>query len=125
MVFGVIRVIIVDDNAHVRYALKVILDFYQDIELVGEASNGKTALELCERLQPRVVLMDLQMPGMNGVATTKILRKRFPDIRVLLLTSSVEYDLINDALEAGAQAYVTKTANLDLIAEAIRQVATV
>ena len=81
------RVMIVDDHALVRSGLRVFLLAFDDLELVGEAANGEEALRLCKQLQPDVVLMDLVMSGMDGVAATRAIRERWPQIQVVALTS--------------------------------------
>ncbi len=119
-----IRVLIVDDHASVRYSLSIILELCDDLQLIGEAANGKDALALCQRLHPDVVLMDLLMPVMDGVTTTKFLHEHHPDIRVLILTSGTDPDLITAAMEAGAQGYLEKHVNIEVLAEAIRAATT-
>ncbi len=115
-----IRVLIVDDHAVVRSGLSAFLLVFDDLELVGEASHGAEALQLCERLHPDVVLMDLVMPVMDGAAATKAIRERFPDTKVLALTSFKEQDLVQGVLEAGAIGYLLKNLPADKLAEAIR-----
>ncbi len=118
-----IRVLIVDDHPNVRRGLSAVFEVWDDLELVGEAQNGKQAVELAEQLQPDVVLMDLIMPVMDGIVATRIIRQKFPHIQVVVLTSSVETELINQALEAGAHSSVTKTVTIDQLAAAIRAAA--
>jgi NarL family two-component system response regulator LiaR len=88
--------------------------------LAGEAQNGAEALELCATTQPDVVLMDLLMPEMDGVAATQAIRERYPHIQVIVLTSTDEYDMIRRALAAGAEGYLLKNTNADDLAAAIR-----
>jgi NarL family two-component system response regulator LiaR len=114
------RVAIVDDHAMVRSGLAAFLSVADDLELVGEAENGQQALRLCAEERPDVVLMDLVMPGMDGVATTKAIRERFPDIRVIALTSFPEDRLVQDVLAAGALSYLLKNVGADELARAIR-----
>lgn len=116
----IIRVIIVDDNDLVRFSLKLFLSICDDLQLVGEAANGKEAVTLCERLQPNLVLMDLLMPEMDGATATRIIRQRFPYIRVLVLTSAIDPDLVTAALVAGAEGYLQKNVNIAVMAAAIR-----
>jgi NarL family two-component system response regulator LiaR len=111
---------IVDDHPMVRDGLRVFLLVYSDLELVGEAGNGEEALELCERLQPDVILMDLKMPSLDGIETTKAVRKRFPGVRVLALTSYADEKLIQETIQAGAIGYLLKDVPADELAEAIR-----
>lgn len=115
-----IRVIVVDDHTVVRGGLRLFLLAFEDLELVGEASNGKEALRLCEQLEPDVALMDLVMPVMNGVQATQEIRERCPQIQVIALTSFPEEDLVQDALEAGAISYLLKNVSAGELAAAIR-----
>jgi len=104
----------------VRSGLAAFLSVADDLELVGEAENGQQALRLCAEERPDVVLMDLVMPGMDGVQTTRAIRERFPDIRVIALTSFPEDRLVQDVLEAGALSYLLKNVGADELARAIR-----
>jgi two-component system, NarL family, response regulator LiaR len=115
-----IRVLIVDDHAGVRRALSIFLEEWDDLELAGEADNGKTALDLVERLHPDVVLMDLVMPVMDGIQATQAIREAYPDVQVIVLTSTIDFDMINKAIEVGAFGYMLKDVLLDTIAETIR-----
>jgi len=115
-----IRVMLVDDHAVVRSGLAAFLLVYDDLELVGEASDGSEAVALCERLQPDVVLMDLVMPRMDGAAATRAIRERFSHIQVLALTSFKEDDLVQGALRAGAIGYLLKNISANELADAIR-----
>jgi NarL family two-component system response regulator LiaR len=115
-----IRVLIVDDHGMVRKGLMAYLGNKSDLTLVGEARNGREAIELCQQLRPDVVLMDLIMPEMGGVAATRQICARFPEIRVVALTSFQERDMVQDALQAGAISYLLKNASGDDLAEAIR-----
>jgi NarL family two-component system response regulator LiaR len=114
------RVAIVDDHAMVRSGLAAFLSVAEDLELVGEAANGQEALRLCAAEAPDVVLMDLVMPGMDGVEATRQIRARFPSIRVIALTSFPEDRLVQDVLEAGALSYLLKNVGADELARAIR-----
>jgi NarL family two-component system response regulator LiaR len=111
---------IVDDHAMVRSGLAAFLSVADDFELVAEAENGNQALRLCGELKPDVVLMDLVMPGMDGVQTTRAIRERFPDIQVIALTSFPEDRLVQEVLEAGALSYLLKNVGADELARAIR-----
>ncbi|MCD4671363.1 MAG: response regulator transcription factor [Anaerolineaceae bacterium] len=103
-----IKVLIIDDHAMVRRGLSTFLKARPELELIGEGSNGEEALQLCQTLQPDVVLMDLKMPGMDGVTATRIIGERFPKVKVIVLTSFQEEDLIRKALQAGATSYLLK-----------------
>lgn len=116
----VIRVMIVDDHAVVRGGLSKFLQVHKDLELVGEAENGKEAIRLAEQLRPDVVLMDLKMPEMDGVAATRELRQRHPNTRVLVLTSFAEDNMVQGALQAGATGYLLKNVSVSELATAIR-----
>jgi NarL family two-component system response regulator LiaR len=116
-----IRVMIVDDHGMVRRGLATILRIKPDLKLVGEASNGQEALEVCERVQPDVILMDLIMPEMGGAEATRILRKRHPEVQIIALTSFQEKDLVRESLQAGAISYLLKNVSADDLAAAIRE----
>ncbi len=115
-----IRVLIVDDHDMIRSGLAVFLEAFDDLELVGEAREGEMALELCRDLHPDVVLMDLIMPRMDGVATIRALRQHYPRVQALALTSFSEPELVKQALEAGAIGYLLKDASIDELAQAVR-----
>ena len=115
-----IRILIADDNAQVRYGLRVLIELYEDFHLLGEAQNGHEAVDLCQQLQPDLVLMDLVMPQMDGVTATRAIRQCCPQIKIIVLTSAIEYNLIDEAMSAGAHAYFLKNLNIDALADAIR-----
>lgn len=115
-----IRVMLVDDHAMVRRGLAAFLKSKIDLELVGEASNGQEALEVCNRVQPDVVLMDLVMPKMDGAAATQAIRERWPHVQVIALTSFQEKELVQGALKAGAISYLLKNVSADELTKAIR-----
>jgi NarL family two-component system response regulator LiaR len=115
-----IRVMIVDDHDIVRGGIRFLLLAFDDIELVGEARGGEEALGACEQAQPDVVLMDMVMPDMDGVAATQALRERYPQVQVLVLTTFHEDDMVQRALQAGAIGYVLKDISPRELADAIR-----
>ncbi|HJZ45707.1 MAG TPA: response regulator transcription factor [Roseiflexaceae bacterium] len=115
-----IRVLVVDDHLVVRRGLATLLLAFNDLQLVGEAQTGAEALALCATAQPDVVLMDLLMPEMDGVAATQAICERYPNIQVIMLSSCDEYDLIRRALAAGAEGYLSKNSSSDDLAVAIR-----
>ena len=117
---GPIRVMIVDDHAMVRTGLATFLEVSDDLDLVGQATNGQEAVELCEQSQPDVILMDLVMPEMDGVTATRIIRERWPQVQVIALTSFQEKELVQDALQAGAISYLLKNVSMDDLTEAVR-----
>ena len=103
-----IRVLLVDDHTMVRRGLTTFLKVYDDLQLVGEAATGVAAIQLCGRLLPDVVLMDLVMPGMDGVEATRVIRRKFPTVQVIALTSFNEEGLVQSVLRAGAISYLLK-----------------
>lgn len=115
-----IRLLVVDDHPVVRSGLCAFLLAFDDLELVGEAGGGAEAVRLCGQVSPDVVLMDLVMPGMDGVAATRAIRQAYPGIQVVALTSFKEDDLVQRALQAGAISYLLKNVSTDELAEAIR-----
>ena len=115
-----IRVMIVDDHTMVRRGLATFLKVFDDLELAGEAASGQAAIQLCVQLQPDVVLMDMVMPDMDGATATRLIRKQFPTIQVLALTSFKEEILVQSALQAGAIGYLLKDVSADELAQAIR-----
>ncbi|WP_345346670.1 response regulator transcription factor [Candidatus Villigracilis affinis] len=115
-----IRVMIVDDHMMVRRGLATFLKVFDDLELSGEAENGEVAIQLCARVQPDVILMDMVMPIMDGAAATRAIRQQFPQVQVIALTSFKEGELIKNALEAGAIGYLLKDVTADDLVRAIR-----
>jgi len=113
-------VLLIDDHAVVRGGLRFFLAGADDIEIVGEGGSGAEALELAARLAPNVVIMDMMMPGMDGIEATRALRQRFPEIRVLALTSFGEGELVQRALQAGAIGYLLKDTQGSELVAAIR-----
>jgi NarL family two-component system response regulator LiaR len=121
MTENAIRVLLVDDHAVVRSGLGAVLSASGDMVLVGEAGDGEQAVQLCERYEPDVILMDLLMPKMDGVAATEAIHKRWPHIRIIALTSFKDKEYIEGALKAGAMSYLLKNVSADELAAAIRQ----
>lgn len=118
-----VRVLLVDDHAVVRQGLKLFLSLDPAIEVVGEAANGEEALQEAARLTPDVVVMDLMMPVMDGIAATRALRRAWPGTEVIALTSTLEEHKVNGAIEAGAISYMLKDASSDTLADAIHAAA--
>jgi two-component system response regulator NreC len=119
---GKIKVLIADDHTILRQGIKALLDNQAEIEVIGEAKDGREALTLIERLLPDVILMDIAMPGLNGLEATRRIKKKFPKIKVLVLTMYTNEEYVFQILNAGANGYLVKeTAFQDLIS-AIRAV---
>lgn len=115
-----IRVILADDHPVVRHGLAAIVDVEDDIEVVGQAENGQEALALVHSLKPDVVLMDLQMPVLDGVDAIKQIRIEAPQVQVIILTTFADDDYIYEGIAAGARGYLLKDAPPDQLIEAIR-----
>jgi NarL family two-component system response regulator LiaR len=115
-----IRVLLVDDHTVVRSGLAAVLSSLDDMQLAGEAGNGQEAIRLCEQVKPDVILMDLVMPVMDGVAATKTIHERWPDTKIITLTSFGDKDLVEGALKAGAISYLIKSISAMELATAIR-----
>lgn len=117
-----IKVLLVDDQNLIRQGLKALLELEPDLEIVGEAENGQQAINLSAKLQPDVILMDIRMPLMDGVAATKKLQKTHPEIKILVLTTFDDDEYIKAALENGAMGYLLKDTPSEELAVAIRAV---
>ncbi|HJZ49857.1 MAG TPA: response regulator transcription factor [Roseiflexaceae bacterium] len=117
-----IHILIVEDQRIVREGLRAVLEDEDEIAIVGEAANGQEAIDLFARLQPDVVLMDLQMPVMDGPEATRRIRELSPEARILVLTTYATDEFIFKALRAGAQGYLLKDASVDELLGAIRSV---
>jgi NarL family two-component system response regulator LiaR len=115
-----IRVMLVDDHTLVRRGLATFLKVYPDLELVGEAEDGESAIHLCAELMPDVLLMDMILPGMDGATATHTIRRQFPSIQVLMLTSFKDAPLVKRTLQAGAIGYILKDISAEDLARAIR-----
>lgn len=115
-----IRVLIVDDHEMVRTGLAAFLMAHPDLEMAGEAASGEEAVALCQHLCPDVVLMDMVMPGLDGPAATRAIRRLCPSTQIIALTSFKEQDLIQQALEAGALGFLYKSVSSQDLAHAIR-----
>ena len=115
-----IKILLVDDQPLFREGLRTLLSVQSDFEIVGEAGNGEEAIKLARALQPAVVLMDLQMPVLDGVAATRCLKTEQPDCRVIVLTTFDDDENVFDGLRAGAVGYLLKDASSEKLCEAIR-----
>lgn len=115
-----IKLILVDDEKLIRDGLKIILESYDDIEVIDVCSNGREALEACKKSTPNVVLMDIRMPQCDGVTGTKLIKEQFKDIKILILTTFNDVEYIQEALKYGASGYILKDSDYDLIYEGIK-----
>jgi NarL family two-component system response regulator LiaR len=118
-----VKVLLVDDHEMVRMGLAAMLGTEEDIEVVGEASSGREGLRLAEQYQPDVVLMDLVMEDIDGIETTRKIMEKFPDCKIIVLTSYLDDDKLYPVIEAGAFSYLLKTSRASEIAAAIRAAA--
>ena len=118
-----IKVLIVDDHNLVREGLKAVFDQGNEVEVVGEAGSGEEALEMVDKAKPDVVLMDISMPGMNGIQATKLIREKCPDAKVVMLTMLDQEGYVYEAVKAGATGYMLKNTSSDDLVNAIQTVA--
>jgi DNA-binding NarL/FixJ family response regulator len=118
-----IKVLLVDDQTLIRQGIQTLLELEEDFEVVGTAGNGQEALAQIERLQPDVVLMDVRMPLMDGVAATRVIGERFPAVRVIFLTTFDDDEYVFEGLRAGARGYLLKDVSSEELAHAVRTVA--
>ena len=114
------KVIICDDQALIRDSLEMLLSLDKDIDVVGQAQDGAEALELVAQHQPDLVLMDLKMPGMNGIEATRQIRTHYPAVKVLVLTTYDDDEWVFDAIQAGASGYILKDTPRGEVVKAIR-----
>ena len=119
---GKIRVLIVDDIAESRDNVAKLLRFEPDVEVVGMADNGEQALSLCERLEPNIVLMDVNMPGMDGITATTRITSRFPNTAVIMMSVQNEPEYLRRSMTAGAREFLAKPFSLDELIDSIRKV---
>jgi NarL family two-component system response regulator LiaR len=115
-----IKVMIVDDHPVVRNGLKAMLLAMDDIELAGEAGSGRETLALCRKSLPDVILMDMVMPGMDGLETTRAVLDQYPKVKIIVLTSFPEQELVQKAMAVGASGYLYKNTAIDALPGAIR-----
>lgn len=116
------KLLIVDDDALIRESLSILLGLEDDIEVVGTASNGQEAYELCITSRPDIVLMDVRMPIMDGVLGTKIIKESFNEIKVVILTTFKDDEYIKEALKNGAEGYILKNQTSDSIIDSLKAV---
>lgn len=118
-----IKVLLVDDQTLIRQGIRLLLGIEEDIQVVGEAGNGREAILQVEALHPDVVLMDIRMPEMDGVTATRELLTRYPEVRVIILTTFEDDETVFEGLKAGARGYLLKDISSEEMAEAVRKVA--
>lgn len=118
-----VRVLLADDQALFREGLDTLLSVHKDIEVIGQASNGQEAVDLALKLRPDVILMDMQMPILNGIAATRRLKQSLPECRIIVLTTFNDNETIFDALRAGAVGYLLKDVGSAQLAESVRATA--
>ena len=114
------KVLLVDDHVIVRQGLKALLSDEPDMEVVGEANNGREALEKLAALEPDVILMDISMPGLNGIEATRQIKQRYPDVKVVILSMHANEEYVFQVLQAGAAGYVLKLSDSMEVLTAIR-----
>ncbi|SOC13410.1 LuxR family two component transcriptional regulator [Ureibacillus xyleni] len=117
-----IKTIIVEDQELIRKSLKIVLESMSDIQIIGMAANGEEAIELCERENPDIVLMDIQMPIMDGVKATEIIKSKMPHIKVIILTTFQDITHVMNALNAGAEGYILKAVDPQFLVDGIKMV---
>jgi NarL family two-component system response regulator LiaR len=115
-----IRILLVDDHSAVRSGLRKFIAVNKDLQLVGEATNGREAIEMTARHKPDVILMDLLMPEMDGIAATREIHREYPDIKIIALTSFSEQKMVQGVLDAGAIGYLQKNITAMELKNAIR-----
>ncbi|AMQ69916.1 MULTISPECIES: response regulator transcription factor [Bacillus amyloliquefaciens group] len=113
-------IIIVDDQQIVREGLKMILSLHEEINIVGEASNGEHLLDLLKQIRPEIILMDIRMPIMDGIEATKLVKERYPDIKVIILTTFNDSEYIFTGLKSGADGYILKDSDSQEIIDSIK-----
>jgi RNA polymerase sigma factor (sigma-70 family) len=119
----VIKVLLVDDQTLIRQGIRLLLEIEPDIQVVGQAANGREALKQAETLHPDVVLMDVRMPEMDGVAATRELSAHHPEVKVIILTTFEDDETVFEGLKAGARGYLLKDISSEEMAQAVRKVA--
>src|SRR5437667_1703438 len=118
-----IRVLIADDHSLVRQGLRRYLDMAEDIDVVGEASNGEEAITMVEKEQPDIVLLDIRMPGVDGLEAARMIRERFPNVGAIMLTAYDDRQFVVEAVRAGARGYVLKARDAEHLIQTVRLVA--
>jgi DNA-binding NarL/FixJ family response regulator len=117
-----IKVVIADDHVLFRAGVKTALSMHKDIKMIAEADNGMQLLTVLKHIQPDVILLDIQMPIMDGITTLPEIKKLYPEIRVIMLTMHNDHSMISKLMELGANAYLTKNSDSEVIYEAVKTV---
>ena len=118
-----IKVLIADDHSLVRQGLRRYLDMAKDIDVVGEAANGEEAIAMVEKEQPDIVLLDIRMPGVDGLEAARMIRERFPNVGAIMLTAYDDRQFVVEAVRAGARGYVLKARDAEHLIQTVRLVA--
>ena len=118
-----IRVLIIDNHEIVRQGLSILMEVFDDFELVGEADSGEQGLNLCAAVQPDVVMIEMRLPTIDGLTATRMITRTYPHIRVVAMSASEPQASIDAILEAGASGYLVKNVGIDAVAETIRAAA--
>ena len=116
------KVLIADDDIMVREGLKLLLEIEEDFEVIATAGNGQEAYELCNNLKPDIILMDIRMPVLDGVLGTKLIKRNFKDIKIVILTTFKDDEYIKEAIKSGAEGYILKNQPADTMIESLRTV---
>ena len=119
-----IKVLVADDHELVRCGIRRLIDDVRDIKVVAEAANGEEAVKLARKHRPQVVLLDVRMPGMNGIEATRKMMRFDPDLRIIAISASIEEPIPSKLLQAGASGFLTKGAGVEEMERAIRSVLT-
>ena len=117
-----IRILIADDIAETRENVRRLLQFEEDLEVVGTAADGEQAVALAEKIHPDIILMDINMPGLDGIAATEMATVRFPDTAVVIMSVQGEQEYLREAMAAGAREYLVKPFGGDELANTLRRV---
>lgn len=116
------RVLIADDDALIREGLKILLELEEDIEVTGTAEDGRAAYEKCLHTKPDIALMDIRMPGTNGILGAKLIKEACPNVKIVMLTTFIEDEFILEAIKNGAEGYILKNQSSESIIESLRAV---
>ena len=117
-----IKVLIVDDHALLRREVKELLEIYEEVQVVGEAGDGKEAITKVDELTPDIILMDIRMPQMDGIEATKLIKEKHPELNILVFSMYEDAEHVLKAINAGASGYIQKDVPIDKLVNAIKQV---